>query len=193
MALVGVLTSLSAALIRYGSSYIKNTENQLELQRGALLTLNWMIRDLSESSPVAIHTNPWGSLPEPPQPPLAGPPRGVVFASPRNANGQVTFAGSRIEWHSRICYLLDLADQGKIYRVVETHAPDPLPRVINPVVEDTNYFQSNLSVLPNRLLAKNVTYLDMQRQVDGVQIMLVATSPDQKFSVRVDTLVHPKN
>lgn len=193
LALVGLITLVAGALMRHGASYLKNTTAQVDLQRGALLALNWMARDIGEASPVAIHTNSWGTPPVPHQPPIAGPPRGVVLASPRDVNGQVSYSGSAIDWNSRLCYFLDLADNGKLYRVIEPHPPEPLPLVIDPTTEDTDHFQTELPNLSHRLLAQQISYLDIQRQAAGVQITLEAATPDRRFSILVTTLVHPKN
>lgn len=193
VALLGGLTALAASLIRHGSNYLRTTTAQLDTQKDALLALNWMLRDLSEASPVAIHTNSWGSPHEPPQAPLPGPPRGVVFASPRDANGQVSYGGTAIQWNSRVCYFLDIPGGGNLYRVVKTHPAESLPRLINPNNEDTSDFQSNLSSLPHRILAQNVSYLDVQRQAAGIEIKLEAANSDRSFTVYVSTLVHPKN
>lgn len=193
IALLGGLTALAASLIRHGSNYLRTTTAQLDLQKDTLLALNWMLRDLSEASPVAIHTNAWGSPHVPPQPPVAGPPRGVVFASPRDANGEVSYGGTAIQWNSRVCYFLDIPAGGKLYRVVKTHPAESLPRLINPNTEDTSDFQSNLSNLPHRMLAQNISYLDVQRQAAGIEINLEAANSDRSFTVYVSTLVHPKN
>lgn len=191
--LMAGLTLLAGSLMRYGSTYLKNSSAQLELQRSALLALNWMSKDISESSPVAIHTNSWGSPPVPPLPPTAGPPRGIVMASPRDANGAVAYTGSSIDWSSRICYYVDLADNGKLYRAIEAHPPDPLPRLINPAVEDTDYFANNRATIPHRLLAKQVSYLDIQRQAAGMEITLETATDTRNFTMLVTTLVEPKN
>lgn len=191
--LMAGLTLLAGQLMRYGSNYIKNSSAQLELQRGALLALNWMSKDISEGSPIAMLPNSWGSPPVPPQPPTAGPPRGIVLASPRDVNGDIVFSGNSLEWNSRVCYYVDLADQGKLYRATEPHPPEALPRVIDPLVEDTDHFLNNRATIAHRLLAENVTYLDVQRQVAGIEITLEAATETRNFTMLVTTLVHPKN
>ncbi len=191
--LMAMLTLLAARLMSLGSTYLKDGKDQLDLQEGMLLAMNWISKDVAESSLVAIYASPWGAPPVPPIPPAPGPPKGIVMASPRDANGQISFTGTSINWNSRVCYYVDLADNGKLYRVTLSHPPETLPRVIDPTVEGTAFFQANLSTLPRRLLAERISYFNVERQAAGVDISLETATRDRKFTMLVTTLVRPRN
>lgn len=192
--LMGIISVLVSVMMQNGSKYLRNTRIQLELQRGALIALNWMSKDVAEGSPVAFHVEEWGSDPTPPiVPPTCVNPPGVVFASPRDAGGQVSYSGTNIEWNSLICYYVDLADEGKLYRVSESMPTAIEAPLIDPTSQSTDYFDANRTSLNNRILARHIDYFDVKRLTTGIQIRLQASDPAGQFSILTETLVHPRN
>lgn len=189
MALMALLATVAWKLLSAASRQLENSRRQLNLQQDVLLALNWLSRDISESSLVAIHTNPWGAGPLPPVPPTPGPPRGIVLASPRDGDGNISFSGTAVTWSSRICYYVSA--EGELFRALAVHPPKALPPVIDPMSENTDEFATG--PYPRRRLAGQVSYFNVERQAAGIEVVLETASLDRRFTMMIDTLVKPRN
>lgn len=188
-ALMSLLSTLAWKVLLTASRQLESGRQQLDLQRDVLVALNWLGRDISESSLVAIHTNSWGAPPRPPVPPASGPLRGIVMASPRDSDGNITFSGATVTWNSRICYYLTTG--GELFRAVAARSPETLPPVIDLTFENTDAFATGTN--PRRRLAGQVSYFNVERQAAGIEVTLETTSLDRRFTMMVDTLVKPRN
>lgn len=140
-ALLGLLMTGVLAVIVANNQYLRNSEARLEMQREAMQSLSQMTRELAESDRYAVTVEP----------------DAMVFASPRDLHGKITFdSRGRLQWHKYVCYYRDPNMDGTgvaclVRKVIGLPAPaiDVPPAPLVPVVRD------NPSLTP-KVVAHNV-------------------------------------
>lgn len=147
MILVCIYSLLSA-----GVRYFKSSMTTVQLQQDSLLALMWLTRELGESNPKTVAT-------------FANPP-GVLFASPRDANGNIALdTQGLVKWQKFICYYLE--DRNGVSCLVRKEqmldhpdiglSPPPIAPPAPRSFQTTAYYK-NLGV-PSRTVAQNVINL----------------------------------
>lgn len=145
MAIFGLIATLIGVLVRSGVTYSRRSQARSELQRASLFLLSQLASELSESSPDCIR---YAEGVEPP---------GIVYATPRGSDGQVTYSNRHLLWKTWVCVWWDEA-QGVIFRA---QAPLPSPTTFKPDPTPSGYDCSITSMLSStsqhRPLTRNVS------------------------------------
>lgn len=127
-ALLGLISTYVALLIKYGFEYMRASEERAELQRTSLFVLSSITRELAESSGDCI-TYASGTSPY----------SGIVYGSPRGLDNQVEYQDGHLLWRKWVCIYYD-SSQKLLMRAEEalspesTFKPDPSPAGFNKTV-----------------------------------------------------------
>ncbi len=180
-ALMLMLMGSLVAILNSSSRYFLSMTNASDVQRACLLASNRVASEMAEGNLQAILES--------------AVDKGVVFASPRDRNGQILFDPNTREllWHQFVCfYIENHGETGRLRRQNEFFAPQreaPLP------TRGIPYFKS-LSPGPNSglsgIISENVYFLEVSRTQE-VQILIGAKDSRGEYRVSVKTVVHTRN
>lgn len=176
--LVGLVMVGINAMLRAGIRYYRFTSFTLEAQQNVLVGLNKMATEIQEGSELSLRVD-------------RDAPGGVIFGSPRNASGGITYQGTQIEWGKLVCYYVETIDGVPcLVRKAKLITPTLGPPVI-PSEETTLAFQSDTS-LTRTVVARHVLALDVTDSYPLV-VALTAGDPTGEFKVQADTKVDMRN
>ena len=184
LGIVSIILVSVARLVRVSVDYYFYSTAQLEVQRNALLSLNLLSQQLTASTYESVFTD--NNLPHP----------GIVFASPRNASGElVRNAAGNLVWTRLICYYVDNVNgQSGLMRkefdltVQDTAPPDPVA-----LGADINYFRGLAT--PGRFMARGITKLSTNELTDALEITITSevNQGNNWLEMDVATTIVPRN
>ena len=184
LGIVSIILLSVARLVRVSVDYYFYSTAQLEVQRNALLSLNLLSQQLTASTYESVYTD--NNLPHP----------GIVFASPRDASGELVRDGSgNLVWTRLICYYIDTVNgQTGLVRkefeltVQDTNPPDPVA-----LGADITYFR-NLPT-PGRFMARGITKLSTSELTDALEITITSevNQGNNWLEMDVATTIVPRN
>lgn len=170
------LQQLIAAAVRY----YRTSQDTIELQQNVLVSVTKLTTELGESSLQSVLVDP-------------SPPGGVIFATPRNASGDIRYdpTSGKAIWERMLCYYVEVV--GGVPCLVRKEKPLPAtdaPPLIPPG-ETTAGFQADVS-LPRRVVAHRITAFEV---VDSAPLLVKVTAEDERadFKIEVEANVQPKN
>ena len=179
--LVSLILVAVGILISSGMDYYFYSVEQVEVQRRALIGLNFMSKELALSTNESVLEDA----------------DGFVFASARDASNQVNRdAAGRILWTKLICYYVDTyAGTTSLLRKEENLPGGPNPEVPDPSLLGMNvpYFRTNGNT--PRVMSRGIIALQAVKQTDSVEILLTAEARNGRnwFEMDVETTIVPRN
>lgn len=165
-----------------GSAFMKRSEASLDMQKELLLALTWIHKDMSESAARVFRSEP----------------EGMIFASPRDLEGQLQLdAVGRITWQRLVAYYVDdVAGVPCLLRKergITATATDPILPSVTELISDGS--------LHARVLARNVQRFEGPSLASGAELpspypMTVYCAKDvggREFGTRAETSVYFRN
>ncbi|MCA9792704.1 MAG: hypothetical protein KC910_12945 [Candidatus Eremiobacteraeota bacterium] len=165
-ALMLLLAAGTYSLFFNGVRFARDSEARLSLQKNLLGAVGLLGMELAESNPTSVRYDPI--------------PAGVVFASPRNAEGSLAMAGGgKLSWEKVIAYYI--REDGSLVR--KEWMLDPYVRQSGfPPALDAGFSTADLAAqpLPERVMARGVEQFMVDVSEGQASIRVTAAQTDSR-------------
>lgn len=177
-ALMLIILGLVMKLMVVGTNRLDLMEKKAELQREMSLAFVWMVREMRETDADSIQTQP----------------DGVIFATPRNTDGDVLFdTAGRLLWHQYYCYYVDTV-KGKSVLLRKSRSISP-PAFSPPPAPPVDSLRLSTTA-PTKIKARNIKALSVDSTVSPMELTLmgeVTARGDRTYGMELKTRVYFRN
>lgn len=183
--LVGLCMLCVAQILAAGTRYFNSANKATDLQSSCLLTATELLNELSESNMSSVHSV---------TPPPDQPGEGVVFCSPRDKTGKVSFSGTAMIWQKWVAYYtVNTGAAGWHLVRKEELMTSSVPVTAPPFVPQERYLAYWRDLPdPGRQVARYIYDVTVER-TDLLFITLGAQDETGEYRVKVQTKVKTRN
>lgn len=179
-------------LLQAGGRFYLRARGQSEVQRNALFALRWLTKEVTEGNPVSFrHYETESESGEAEEAGEAGEIEGLVFASPKDNDGQVRYdSKGRIQWASIVAYYIE--PESKILYRTSIELDELTSKV--PQIDDETHHVNILSALPNRrVIARGIIDLTTEQGPRNVLLEIHSRDEEAGAGLKVRTRLEMKN
>lgn len=167
-----------ARLMTVGASYLSIQEVKAEISKDTTIAFLWLTRELRESDADSVKTAP----------------NGVIFATPRDAHGDVVFdSAGRMLWHQNICYYAGQS-QG-MNALLRKSRLLAVPAISPPAVPSVDSLRLDTGA-PTSVKARHVKSLTFDVTVSPMEMTLFSeatSSRGRTYGMELKTRVYFRN
>ncbi|MEW6277252.1 MAG: hypothetical protein AB1758_01430 [Candidatus Eremiobacterota bacterium] len=179
-ALMGLLMVCIQRMMAAAVRYYQNSNATTEIQQNTLVGMAALSTEMVEGNR--------GSFRVDSNPPLTG----LIFGSPRGADGKVRYEGTKLLWQKLVCYYVEEVNGVKcLVRREQPSGPTTFPPLISNA-EDCESFQAQPG-LPRKIVARNISRLDSTQSFPIPITIEGEITVSYTFKVEVTTKISMKN